>query len=362
MTSMMKDIPLQGKGNSLNTNGFEPDNLKVEGLRDSRSTIFRLRDRPVAIRQWQRYIEQEIGFVLPKEQSQWLLNAIEHTAVENGLSSIQLWDAIQIDNQLNQQLLDAVLIPESRFFRHEPSIELVTALATQYGTQPLQSTTKSQPNSSFDNSIDSNNEPFRIWSVGCSTGQEVWSLAMSLAANNISNHTILGSDVSQQALTKARKGQYDQRQQQLIPLAYQHFIQPLTMNEKYNQAVTQSQTSTTHQALPVSPKLVLDRLLSNKASASCQVVPELRKRVNFVWHNIFTQGLATSHLQQVILCQNMLIYFRQFDQRDILTRLAAQCALGGHIILAPGEALFWRPSNMRRIAHSQVNAWQKISA
>ncbi|HAR75733.1 MAG TPA: chemotaxis protein CheR, partial [Psychrobacter sp.] len=61
-------------------------------------------------------------------------------------------------------------------------------------------------------------------------------------------------------------------------------------------------------------------------------------------------------------CQNVLLYFRKFDQRDILARLSNQCALGGYIILAPGEALFWRPSNMRRIAHPQINAWQKISA
>ena len=58
----------------------------------------------------------------------------------------------------------------------------------------------------------------------------------------------------------------------------------------------------------------------------------------------------------------MLLYFRKFDQRDILARLSEQCTLEGYIILAPGEALFWRPSNMRRIAHPQVNVWQKISA
>ena len=91
-------------------------------------------------------------------------------------------------------------------------------------------------------------------------------------------------------------------------------------------------------------------------------MPRLHKQVRFMWHNVFTQEPATEHLQQIIICQNVLIYFRQFDQRDILTRLTAQCALGGHIILAPGEALSWRPSNMRRVIHSQVNAWQKISA
>ena len=91
-------------------------------------------------------------------------------------------------------------------------------------------------------------------------------------------------------------------------------------------------------------------------------MPTLKSQVRFALHNIMDKKPPTPYLQQVIVCQNMLLYFRKFDQRDILARLSEQCALGGYIILAPGEALFWRPSNMRRIAHPQINAWQKISA
>lgn len=68
---------------------------------------------------------------------------------------------------------------------------------------------------------------FRIWSVGCAHGQEVWTLAMSLAAKQMTNYAILGTDVSQQALTRARLGRYDDRQRQLVPQDCQQFIQPL---------------------------------------------------------------------------------------------------------------------------------------
>lgn len=348
------------KANGLRSSKFELSHLKRNHLKKSESTLFRLKDRPIAVVQWQRYIEQEIGFVLPKEQSQWLLNAIETTAAENNLSVAELWDAVQTDSKLNQQLLDTVLIPESRFFRHEPSIAFITSLANQYYAQLTQNTIEDYSSNSVKSGVDSSTGVFRIWSVGCATGQEVWSLAMSLAAQNIANYMLLGSDVSQKALTKARKGQYDQRQRRLIPSAYQRFTQPLAVTDQNNiQATSQRQDSITDQALS---KPHLDRPLPNENSAYWRVVPELHEQVSFIWHNIFTQGLATLHLQQVIVCQNVLIYFRQFDQRDILTRLSAQCALGGYIVLAPGEALFWRPSNMRRIAHPQVNAWQKISA
>jgi chemotaxis protein methyltransferase CheR/type IV pilus assembly protein PilK len=103
-----------------------------------------------------------------------------------------------------------------------------------------------------------------------------------------------------------------------------------------------------------------EMIASNQAH--WQIVPSLQQYVSFALHNIIKQKPPTPHLQNVIICQNMLLYFRKFDQRDVLARLSEQCALGGYIILAPGEALFWRPSNMRRIAHPQVNVWQKINA
>lgn len=356
----MTDPLLHNTENSLRHSNFELDGSVGIDVTSRKLNILRLKDRPIAACQWQRYIEQKVGFVLPDDQFQWLLNAVEQTAAEHALSLSELWNAVQTDMQLNQHLLDTVLIPESRFFRHKPSIEFVTALARQYDNQSLQSNAKDCFESSVADGSNKNNHPFRIWSVGCATGQEVWSLAMSLAAENIENCKILGTDASQQALTKARKGEYDQRQQQLIPLTYRYFMQPLTFNEhKDRQAGYQNQTSSNDQK---TSKPAPNSSVSNQTPISWQVVPKLHERVDFVWHNIFTKNLVTVHLQQVILCQNMLIYFRQFDQRDILTRLAAQCVLGGHIILAPGEALFWRPSNMRRITHSKVNAWQKISA
>lgn len=188
---------------------------------------------------------------------------------------------------------------------------------------------------------------FHIWSVGCASGQETWSLAMSLAAKQLSNYTILGTDVSQQVLAKARLGQYDAKQQSLIPPYCQQFVQPLSP------AIMADEASIGN--------TYLNRTTASSSYGYWQVTATLKSQVRFALHNIMDEKPPTAHLQQVIICQNMLLYFRKFDQRDILARLSKQCALGGYIILAPGEALFWRPSNMRRIAHPHLNAWQKIS-
>ncbi|MEN6669366.1 CheR family methyltransferase [Psychrobacter sp. B38] len=295
----------------------------------------------IDIQQWQRYVEQEIGFVLPDIQLQWLINAIDHTASSYGLSAEDLWYQLSSNNDMRQQLLDKVLIHESRFFRHMPSIDFVVNYALQQQRRVMDDT-----NGDTDIDTDSNHKaPFRIWSVGCASGQETWSLAMSLASAQLTNYVVLGTDVSQQAISKAQLGQYDKRQQSLIPQHCQQFVQPLPAKNMANELNFH------------------DSLTSKIGTHACwQVASILRPYVDFALHNIIEQKPPTSHLQHVIICQNVLLYFRKFDQRDILARLSEQCVLGGYIILAPGEALFWRPSNMRRIAHPQVNVWQKINA
>ena len=327
---------------------YKADALAAEALRQ---------DAAFDTEQWQRYIEQEIGFILPNVQRKWLVNAVTQTALSYGLTILQLWQQLPINHELRQQLLDKVLIHESRFFRHQPSIEFVTECALQH--QRRQLANDSNVNSNVNSNVASNannsdhigaNELFRIWSVGCASGQETWSLAMSLAAKHLTHYTILGTDVSEQALKKARVGHYDNRQQALIPPHCQQFIQPLRQ-------------ASVIEALRFAPVATnTKQTIKNSVNAHWQVMPTLKQQVRFTLHNIINQEPPTPHLQQVIVCQNMLLYFRKFDQRDILARLSEQCALGGYIILAPGEALFWRPSNMRRIAHPQINAWQKISA
>ena len=336
-------------------NRTQPDSNLVKTITPTSANAV-MHDDSLDAKQWQRYIEQEIGFVLPDVQLQWLINAIDHTAMSRGLTAKKLWYQLPKNDELRQQLLDKVLIHESRFFRHKPSIDFVTECALQHQHQRLQMTATAveRPDSvekahHFEHANDANchnDGLFRIWSVGCASGQETWSIAMSLASKLLTDFAILGTDVSEQALKKATLAQYGKRQQSLIPQSCQPFIYPLPANKTNDESATFETTN-------VEPS-------TTTTKQHWQVAPHLQQYVSFALHNIIEQQPPTAHLQQVIICQNMLLYFRKFDQRDILARLSEQCAVGGYIILAPGEALFWRPANMRRIAHPQVNVWQKI--
>ncbi|MCD6060809.1 MAG: pilK, partial [Moraxellaceae bacterium] len=65
----------------------------------------------------------------------------------------------------------------------------------------------------------------------------------------------------------------------------------------------------------------------------------LKKRVAFVQLNIMELDKAPLSGLDVIFCQNVLIYFRRFRKRDILTNLAVRLAPGGLLVVGLGEAV-----------------------
>lgn len=77
-------------------------------------------------KQWLHYIEYEIGFILPRIQCNGLENYVNQTASTHGVITAQLWQQLPHNDVLRQQLLDNILIHESRFFHHLPSIKFIT--------------------------------------------------------------------------------------------------------------------------------------------------------------------------------------------------------------------------------------------
>ncbi len=330
----------------------------------------------VTLPRWLEYVENQIGFVLPVNQHSWLESAIYQTAIKYKIETSELWEQIQSDASVRQDFLDAVLILESRFFRHPPSMKFITQLAIQkklksqrlvsdssvssLATESLvtnklatkkrvtENATNHQSNSNHSNL--NHRDEFRVWSMGCSEGQEVWSIAMCLALAGVTNFHITGTDVSTKAISTAKRAIYENSSRLEIPISYQKFVRPLSINEK-----------------PIDNQLIAKKLTDKKQQQKYwQVDKSLHKHVLFVSSNAFldsSSDIPSAHLlikQDVIICQNMLIYFRKFDQRDILAKMVDRCAIGGHIILAPGEALFWQHPQMQRVDNDQINAWQKV--
>lgn len=142
----------------------------------------------------------------------------------------------------------------------------------------------------------------RIWSAACSTGQEPYSLAMTLqeCLPSSARFDITATDLSNEVLDKARSGTYTQ--------------------------------------LEVNRGLPAKHLVAHftRQGASWVVGPDLRQRITFQRHNLLDTPPAGGPFDVVFL-RNVLIYFELPVKQDILRRLRSVVRPGGFLVLGTAE-------------------------
>jgi chemotaxis protein methyltransferase CheR len=147
----------------------------------------------------------------------------------------------------------------------------------------------------------------RIWSAGCSSGEEPYSLAMLLSEAGYYEHAafeIFASDINQQVLAKARRGNYRES-------AFRA-TNP-TLREKY---------------------------FNREADGSWRIHDDVRNRVSFGRLNLYDEARVSllGHLD-VILCRNVIIYFDDASKRVVVTNFYNRLANGGYLLLGHSESL-----------------------
>ncbi|MDE3010738.1 MAG: methyltransferase domain-containing protein [Pseudomonadota bacterium] len=149
--------------------------------------------------------------------------------------------------------------------------------------------------------------PFNIWSAACSSGEEVYTLAMVLAERLgvNGNWTVTGSDISQRVLASAEGGLY--------PLSRTTGIPPEYLR-KYCLKGVRSQEGT----------LLID--------------DTLRRHTRFLQVNL-NQPLPELGPFDVIFLRNVMIYFNAETKRDVVARLVQRLKPGGHFIVGHSESL-----------------------
>jgi len=149
-----------------------------------------------------------------------------------------------------------------------------------------------------------------VWSSACSTGEEVYTLSMVLNSIRMTHpsfrFTLLGSDISQEVLLKARKGVYHESRIENIPMAQkkQFFLKS-----------------------------------RDKNSELVKVKPLLQDNVQFTRLNLMDDRYSINRKFQVIFCRNVLIYFPQQKQKKILMQLYNHLTPGGYLFLGHSETI-----------------------
>ncbi|UPQ84927.1 MULTISPECIES: protein-glutamate O-methyltransferase CheR [Pseudomonadaceae] len=262
---------------------------------------------------WRALLEERSGMVVTEQRRTFLQTNLTSRMREVGVSDYATYYR-QVTNGPKgavewSTLMDRLTVQETRFFRHLPSFTLLTDYMQQRGSR-------------------STAQPWSLWSVGCASGEETYSLA--ICASEALKHDgegaqfgVIGTDISLSALSRSRDGLYSSRRlDQLDP----------GLRERYFQAIPD------------------DRF---------QVIPSLAARVCFARLNVLELAGAPMSDMDVIFCQNLLIYFRRWRRREILNRLAERLAPGGLLVIGVGEVVGWQHPELVPVADSQVLAFTR---
>jgi len=152
--------------------------------------------------------------------------------------------------------------------------------------------------------------PVRVWSAGCSTGKEAYTLAMVLSEcrerGEVGDFEILGTDISTEVLGKARRAVYEPEEIEPIPEA---------LRKKY--------------------------LLRRRGDGGgrFRIAPELRARVRFERLNFMDNGFRLEALFDIIFCRNVIIYFDRETQAKVVNKLVESLDPQGYFFTGHSETL-----------------------
>jgi chemotaxis protein methyltransferase CheR len=226
-------------------------------------------------------LAQRVGLQLGHSASGRLARCVIAAAQAQGLPTADYVGQLETDAVAFQDLLDRVTVQETAFFRDPGQFEALAAHV-----------------------IPSLDAPATIWSAGCSNGQEAYSIAMLLSESGHTGSRILATDISTNAIARARRAQY---------------------------SVTELKgLSAVRRSRHLRP-----------AGHQFEVVSELRDRVDVAHHNLLS-GPPNPPPEScaVVFCRNVLIYFAHDEIRRILDQLADWIGPDGWLFLGYSESLW----------------------
>ncbi|MBW8743469.1 MAG: protein-glutamate O-methyltransferase CheR [Sphingomonas sp.] len=258
-----------------------------------------LTPRPAgAVAEFIALLEARTGQQMGANRNWRVETALKPVMRDTGHDTLEkLAEAIRADRggPLADRVVDELLNQESSFFRDAAVFDIVEQAVS---------------------AIPDTRRP-RIWSAGCSTGQEPLSLAM-LFAEKLDHQMpeILATDVSESALNKARAGHYTQFEIQ--------------------------------RGLPIRRMMQWFDSVDGDWIAN----PGLTRMVSFRRMNLVADSLPIGRFD-VILCRNVLLYFSLDMRRAVLGRLAQVLRPDGVLVLGAGETVIgqtdaFRPSQRYR--------------
>ncbi|HEX8949187.1 MAG TPA: protein-glutamate O-methyltransferase [Dissulfurispiraceae bacterium] len=207
---------------------------------------------------------------------------------------------------------DYVLSPEGAENELVHMIDVVTTNKTDFFREPVhfEYLTRTALPELIKKSGAGISKNFVIWSAGCSSGEEPYSLAIALSefAGRYPGFrfTVLATDISTRMLEKAKTGIYEEERADPVPmqLKCKYFLRS-----------------------------------KDRSKGLVRIVPELREMVKFRRLNFMDDDFGFREKLDIIFCRNVIIYFDRPTQEALINRFCRYLIPGGYIFMGHSETL-----------------------
>src|SRR5437773_9168847 len=283
------------------------------------------------LRLLQALVYQECGMHFDERRSHFLQDRLQRRLKECQLDSFYSYYRLLISNEGKNELarlLENLTVNETSFFRNKAQLDLFHKYILDDRLRHKQA---------------HRDYSLRIWSAGCSTGQEPYTLAM-LVADWLAYYylrnplpfemptpkplipppwkvEILASDISYSALRTAQEASYSDLQMEPVDYGYRlRYFDKL--GERY------------------------------------ALKKNLKELAHFDFHNLKTEFLPQRN--DVIFCRNVMIYFDEAEQKRLIDKFYRCLNPEGYLFVGHAESLFGLTDRFRMIHQNNGTAYQRI--
>ncbi len=279
----------------------------------------------------QTLVYQECGMHFDERRTHFLRDRLQRRLKACQIDSFYAYYRLLTSREGKKELaalLENLTVNETSFFRIRPQLELFQKVVLEDILKRKQ---------------ERRDWSLRIWSAGCSTGQEPYTLAImvcdALAYYYLRNPLpfdmptpkplipppwkveILASDISYSALLAAQQALYTEPQME--PVDY-------TCRLRYFE----------------------------KAGDKYAIKPMLKNLVQFDFHNLKAEFLPQNN--DIIFCRNVMIYFDEAEQKRLIEKFYRCLNPGGHLFVGHAESLFGLTTKFHMIHENNATVYQRI--
>lgn len=246
------------------------------------------------------FISTSMGLNFPKEKlpdlERGIILASKEFNFDNIKDFVDWLSTSHIDKKHIEILAGYLTIGETYFYRDENYFEIL-----ENNILPKLINSRSQ-----------SDKRIRIWSAGCSSGEEPYSIAMLLhkLISDIKDWdiTILASDINSKFLRKASEGIY------------------------------------TEWSFRNAPAWIKNNYFQNESNKRFKIIPSIKKMVNFSYLNLADENypslINNTNAMDIIFCRNVLMYLIPERANKVVVNLSNSLVEGGWLIINPAEASF----------------------